>query len=87
MKQVKQATFLDALIPISVLVLLLGTSVYLYNDDSSYGPNQIALLFAAAIAVLIGLKNGYKWGELEEAMVKGITISLGAVLILLMVGA
>ena len=87
MKQVKQATFLDALIPISVLVLLLGTSVYLYSDDSSYGPNQIALLFAAAIAVLIGLKNGYKWGELEEAMVKGITISLGAVLILLMVGA
>ncbi|WP_372767131.1 Na+/H+ antiporter NhaC [Pseudoalteromonas sp.] len=87
MKQVKQATFLDALIPISVLVLLLGTSVYLYSDDSSYGPNQIALLFAAAIAVLIGLKNGFKWVELEEAMVKGITISLGAVLILLMVGA
>ncbi|TMO83349.1 Na+/H+ antiporter NhaC [Pseudoalteromonas spongiae] len=87
MKQVKQATFLDALIPISVLVLLLGTSVYLYSDDSSYGPNQIALLFSAAIAVIIGLKNGFKWAELEEAMIKGITISLGAVLILLMVGA
>ncbi|WP_100913441.1 Na+/H+ antiporter NhaC [Pseudoalteromonas spongiae] len=87
MKQVKQATFLDALVPISVLVLLLGTSVYLYSDDSSYGPNQIALLFSAAIAVIIGLKNGFKWAELEEAMIKGITISLGAVLILLMVGA
>ena len=87
MKQVKQATFFDALIPISVLVLLLGTSVYLYGDDSSYGPNQIALLFSAAIAAIIGLKNGFKWAELEEAMVKGITISLGAVLILLMVGA
>lgn len=87
MKSVKQATILDALVPIIVLIILLGTSVYLYSDDSSYGPNQIALLFATAIAALVGLKNGFKWAVLEAAMVKGITISLGAILILLMVGA
>jgi NhaC family Na+:H+ antiporter len=86
-KSVKQATILDALVPIIVLIILLGTSVYLYSDDSSYGPNQIALLFATAIAALVGLKNGFKWAVLEAAMVKGITISLGAILILLMVGA
>jgi NhaC family Na+:H+ antiporter len=86
-KSVKQATILDALVPIIVLIILLGTSVYLYSDDSSYGPNQIALLFATAIAALVGLKNGFKWADLEAAMVKGITISLGAILILLMVGA
>lgn len=87
MKQVKTASLMDALIPIGILVILLGSSVYLFGDDSSYGPNQIALLFAAAIACLIGLKNGFSWETLEQAMVKGITISLGAVLILLMVGA
>ncbi len=87
MKQIKKASFFDALIPITFLIALLGTSVYLYSDDSSYGPNQIALLFATAIACIIGLKNGFTWAQLEQAMIKGITISLGAVLILLVVGA
>lgn len=87
MNQPKQPTYIDALIPISVLVSLLGAAVYLFGDNSSSGPNQIALLFATFTAALIGLKNGYTWKTLEEAMIKGITISLGAILILLMVGA
>jgi NhaC family Na+:H+ antiporter len=65
----------------------LGSAVYLYGDNSSSGPNQIALLFATFTAALVGLKNGYTWRLLEEAMIKGITLSLGAILILLMVGA
>ena len=87
LKQQKQPSFIDALIPITLLVALLGAAVYLYGDSSSSGPNQIALLFATFTAALIGLKNGYTWKTLEEAMIKGITISLGAIIILLMVGA
>ena len=87
MKEQKKASFLDAFIPIFVLVCLLGSAVYLYGDNSSSGPNQIALLFATFTAALVGLKNGYTWRLLEEAMIKGITLSLGAILILLMVGA
>ncbi|KZN62909.1 Na+/H+ antiporter NhaC [Pseudoalteromonas luteoviolacea] len=87
MKQPKAASSWDAFIPIIVLVSLLGAAVYLYGDNSSSGPNQIALLFATFTAALIGLKNGFTWKTLEEAMIKGITISLGAILILLMVGA
>ncbi|KZW98224.1 Na+/H+ antiporter NhaC [Pseudoalteromonas luteoviolacea] len=87
MKQPKVASSWDAFIPIIVLVSLLGAAVYLYGDNSSSGPNQIALLFATFTAALIGLKNGFTWKTLEEAMIKGITISLGAILILLMVGA
>ncbi|MBU2968494.1 Na+/H+ antiporter NhaC [Pseudoalteromonas sp. C2R02] len=87
MKQIKQAHFFDALLPILILITLLGSSVYLFGDNSSYGPNQIALLFSSGIAILIGLKNGYKWADLESAMIKGITLSLGAILILFMVGA
>ncbi|WP_341219708.1 Na+/H+ antiporter NhaC family protein, partial [uncultured Pseudoalteromonas sp.] len=86
-KPVKPASFLDALIPISVLICLLGAAVYLFGDNSSSGPNQIALLFATFAAALIGLKNGYTWKKLEQAMIEGITLSLGAILILLMVGA
>ena len=86
-KPIKQASFLDALIPITVLVCLLGAAVYLFGDNSSSGPNQIALLFATFTAALIGLKNGYTWKKLEQAMIEGITLSLGAIIILFMVGA
>lgn len=86
-KPIKQASFLDALIPITVLVCLLGAAVYLFGDNSSSGPNQIALLFATFTAALIGLRNGYTWKKLEQAMIEGITLSLGAIIILLMVGA
>lgn len=83
----RQPSMLDALIPISVLVVLLSSSVILFADDSSYGPNQIALLLAMGVAAIIGLKNGYTWKEIEEGIVHGISLSLGAVLILLSVGA
>lgn len=83
----KAPSLLDALLPLGVLVVLLSLSVYLYGSDSSYGPNQMALFVAAAIAVMIGLKNGFGWEEMEQAMIRGIALSLGAVLILLSVGA
>jgi NhaC family Na+:H+ antiporter len=83
----KHPSMLDAALPLIVLIILLSASVYLFGSDSSYGPNQIALFVATAVAVIIGLKNGYKWPAMEKAMVKGISLSLGAVLILLSVGA
>lgn len=83
----RQPSALDAAVPLVVLIILLSASVYMFGDSSSYGPNQIALFMGTAVAVVIGLKNGYRWSVLEEAMVNGISLSLGAVLILLSVGA
>ncbi|GAC22297.1 Na+/H+ antiporter NhaC [Paraglaciecola arctica] len=83
----KKPTLFDALIPISVLLILLFLAVYFFGDDSSSGPNQIALLLCAGIATLVGLKNGYKRKEIEEGIVKGISLTLGAILILLAVGS
>lgn len=85
--QPKEPSLLDALIPLVVLVILLSTSVYLYADNSSFGPNQIALLFAMGVAAIIGIKNGYSWHDIEQGIVNGISLSLGAVLILLAVGS
>lgn len=73
--------------PIVVLIGLLASSVYLFADNSSYGPNQIALMLAAMVAALIGWRNGYSWREMQKGIVHGISLSTGAVLILLMVGA
>ncbi|EKE72187.1 Na+/H+ antiporter NhaC [Gallaecimonas xiamenensis] len=80
-------SLLDALIPVAILVALLAASVNLFHDDSSYGPNQIALLLAAMAAAVIALKNGHRWRDIEKGIIKGISISLGALLILLAVGA
>jgi len=85
--QVKAPSFIDALIPLVALIIMLSASVTLFADNSSFGPNQIALLFSMGIAIVIGLKNGYSWASIEKAIINGISISLGAVLILLTVGA
>lgn len=87
MKTQQQPSFFDALVPLIFLVLLLAASVALYGGDSSYGPNQIVLLLATGVACLIGLKNGYKWQQLEDAMIHGISVSMGAIFILLAVGS
>lgn len=77
----------DALFPIVVLAALLALSVYLFGPDSSYGPNQIVLITAAAVAAGVGLKNGHRWKDIHEAIVSGIALAMGAILILLAVGA
>lgn len=86
-KDIKAPSLLDALIPVAMLIGLLAASVTLFKDDSSYGPNQIALLLSACVAAIIAIKNGHSWLEIEKGIIKGISISLGAVLILLAVGA
>lgn len=86
-QSLRQPSILDSLIPIIVLIFLLVTAVSFFGDGSSSGPNQIALLLATGVAAIIGLKNGHTWHEMEKAVVHGISISLGAILILLAVGA
>lgn len=76
-----------ALLPLLFLVSMLAGSVSLFADNSSYGPNQIALMAAAGVASVIGLYLGNSWHELEQSMVGGITLALKACLILLAVGA
>jgi Na+:H+ antiporter, NhaC family len=76
----------QALIPVVTLVSLLSFSVYLFGEDSSYGPNQIALCVGAAVAALIGWNNGQTWEQIESSIVAGITIALKPILILYSVG-
>ncbi len=86
-KTIKDPSLLDALIPIIALVIMMGSAVYLFADNSSYGPNQIALLLGTGLAAIIGMKNGHSWKEIEAGIVKGISMALGACLILLAVGS
>lgn len=85
--RIREPSLLDALIPIFALIAMLSTSVYLYGSDSNGGGSQVALLMAAMIAALVAIKNGHRWPALQEAIVQGISTAMGAILILLAVGA
>ena len=85
-REIKKPSLLDAIIPVISLISMLAGTVYLFGLDS-FGPNQVALILAAAIAAVIGIKNGHTWREIEKGMIETISMSLQAILILLMVGA
>ena len=87
MTTVKDVSLSDALIPIISLIVLLALSVSLFGDGSSAGPNQIVLITCAAIACGIAVRNGHRWDDLQTAMVDGISTAMGAIMILLAVGA
>lgn len=77
----------QALLPILVLIGLLAASVYLFGDGAAGGPNQIALILAAGVGIIVGMRNGHSWKEIERGIVHGIGLSMGAILILLVVGS
>ena len=77
----------QAIIPVLFLIGLLSSSVFLFGDASSSGPNQIAMILAASVAGIIGLANGHRWSDIEAGISRGISVSMGAVLILLAVGS
>ena len=85
-KIIKKPSLLDAITPVVILISMLAGTVYVFGLDS-FGPNQVALIMAAAIAAMIGIKNGHSWKEIERGMIDTISVSLQSLLILLMVGA
>ena len=62
----KSPSLIDALIPIAALVVMLSLSVFIFGSDSSSGPNQIVLTMAAAIASIVAIRNGHKWGGYRQ---------------------
>ncbi len=83
----RNPNFLEAFFPIIVLITLLALNVYIFEGDATGGANQIALLFGAVIASVMGMRLGFSWKSIQEGMIKSIRSSLGAILILLIIGA
>ena len=70
-----------------MLIGLLSANVATFGEDSSYGSNQIALLLAAAVAGLVGISLKCSWKTIYDGVVEGISSAMGAILILLFIGA
>src|SRR5262245_63527448 len=80
-------TLTEALIPVSSLIVLVALSFFLFGDAGADGPNQVALVIATMIAVFIGWRRGHALDSLREAAVASVGSGIGAIFILLAVGA
>lgn len=80
-KKIKRPTFIEALIPITFLIIIISVSILKFGADP-----QIPLLLATVIAVLLGFKLGYKWEDMEKGMISTINSSMQAILIQMIIG-
>ncbi|MFA9389750.1 MAG: Na+/H+ antiporter NhaC [Prolixibacteraceae bacterium] len=83
---VKKPGLFVALIPIIALVILLTSNVLLF-DDVLDGPNQIALLLAASIGIIIAHRLGLTWDAINHRIIKTIGSAMPSMLILLLIGS
>jgi NhaC family Na+:H+ antiporter len=84
---IREPSLVDALIPLLFMIGLLVTSIVLFGIDAAAGPLQVALFMSAVVGAVVAHKNGHSWQTLGEEIVKGISIAMTAIMILLMVGA
>ena len=71
----------EALISILGLIVFISLAIVRYESDA-----QVPILLGAFVAAVIGLRAGFTWKEIETGMLDGITNSLQAIVILLIIG-
>lgn len=76
-----------AFIPILFLVVLLAVNISIFGDDGLSGSNQIVLILSGAVAALIAGTQGVSWKVMRAGILKSIDSSMGAILILLLIGS
>lgn len=83
----KEPTLWLASLPLIAIIVLLTLNVVIFGVDATAGPNQIAMILSAGVAAIIAFRLGYSWDEIEHSIVKSITSAMGAILILMVIGA
>ena len=86
-QQIEDIPLWKAVVPILVLIVLLVVNVAIYRADAGYGPNQLALIAAAVVAGIVGKSMNISVAQVMEGVTASIHAAMGAILILLMIGA
>jgi len=76
-----------SLVPIVALVAMLALAYALFGDEAAGGANQIALVIAAVVTVLVGLRFGHSLDNMRAAALESVGTGLPALFILMAVGA
>lgn len=86
-KSHKPFGLLISLLPVAILVSLVSIVLWLFQDEATSGPAQVALLLSAGIAGLIAKGHGVSWEIMEESILSGIHVSMKSILIIMVIGA
>lgn len=84
---VREPSLLDALIPLIALVGLIGGAILLFGLRALDGPIPAALVICSMVAMLVAMKNGHPWDDVQEAANRAMSSITTAIFILLAVGA
>ena len=88
METAKKPTLFMAMLPVIILVVMLALGVYLFGDELTAGPSQIALLTASIVGALVAMfKLKIPWEKIESGMLENLSKTGSAIFILLMIGA
>lgn len=80
-KDRKEIKLIFSLIPVLFLILALSVTVGFFQL-----PPHIPLVLAAGVATIVASLHKHPWTEILDGMVHGITLAMGAILILIIVG-
>jgi len=80
-KEHRKPRLWEALIPIFALITILSIGIMIYDASP-----HIPLVLASVVAVLMAMKIGYKWSDLEEGIINTIQMSMQAIIILMIIG-
>jgi NhaC family Na+:H+ antiporter len=86
-KAPRKPTFLESALVILVLIVLIAGTVLVFGTDATGGPLQVSLLLAAVFAGVMAWWLGYKTAQVRDAAIGGVSSAMGAIYILLGVGA
>ena len=70
-----------AIIPVLFLIGALSVTIGVFKQSP-----HISIILAAAVAAAIAVFHKHPWKEIQDGMVHGITLAMGAILILMVVG-
>jgi len=80
-KEQRLPYFWEAIVSLFSLVIGIMLSIVVYGTDP-----HIPMLLGVFVAALVGYRAGYSWDVIQEGMLKGISNSLQAIVILLIIG-
>ena len=82
----KKVSLFKALLPLVVLVAFLIANTFTF-DDALAGPNQLALILAAFVAMWVSHSIGVSWELMSDRITSTIGAAMPSILILLVIGA
>jgi len=80
-KDVRLPSLFESLIPVVLMMVFLGVSILKFKSKA-----HIPLIGGTAVAAIMAIRLGYRWKEIEDGLIHGITLALKACLILMIIG-